>query len=568
MSKIVAFISKYERNITLVGLLFFAFLAIATLFSSLNCDCVAHEKTTLYDIKTVDVINRDGTVQTVGLPKSLNVDDSYDIIVDIAPYIGNKHLSIMTSFSYCNVAVYADNQLIYQLKKHQRTLSKSGGYQVVIFDLPDDLKNPTITMRIEPMLSHINFYNVSKILLGRKCDIIINMIKTDGLTIIIASLLILNCFVVLIMAFRKKDFIRNENYRIFHLSILGFLVAVYFLTQLWTVNYFLASFKEFIYFSEYMSLFLVLVPASLYISSKLDPKFNKVFSAIVIVLLFNTITQFTLTLLKIIEFKEMIFITHGFMYVSLLYIFAAIIFTDGKKYPSKHSLILPMIAIIIATFIPLLYYLFFRILIFKLIGPIITISIIVLETMEIYVKYTRYKEEKIEKDIYKKMATTDSLTGLANRQAHNACIEKIESEKIAGWILSIDINSLKYINDKYGHSKGDKLIIDFAKLLKTIQEENRQIHPFRIGGDEFFLFIEVDNCFDINSLISRLKESYSRCNGFEAGFIPTFSVGYHYYDPTMNDNVISVYNIADKLMYDDKTKYKKDFRSKKGINDN
>ncbi len=565
MSNLMSFLNKYERNITFSGIVFFSFLAIATLLASLSCDCISREKTTLHEIHTVNLLKGNDNLKLLHLPEAVKVDSPFDVIVDLAPFQGEQKRSIVTSFAYCNVKVYGDEKLLYQLQKSDNRLTKSGAYQVVIFDIPDNLQNPAITMHIEPTLKSIEYYKVADIILGRKCDIIVNMIKNDSLTIIISVILLLNYFIMLLIVIKKKNFIMNENYRIFHLSILGSLVAVYFLTQLWTVNYFLAPFKEFIYFSEYMSLLLMLVPASLYISSKLDPKFNKFFKAIAIVLLLNTVTQFILTLLQIIEFKEMIYITHGFMYVSIIYIFIAITLTDGKKYPSKYTLLLPTVAIIISTVIPLIYYLFYRLLIFKALGLIITVSLIALETMEIYVKYTKYKTEKIERDIYKKMAITDSLTGLANRQAHEDYIEKIERDDIAGWILSIDLNSLKYINDKYGHVKGDKLIVDFATLLKQIKEENDKIHPFRIGGDEFFVFIESDNSFAIKSLVDQLKIAYNQCDGFEDNFVPSFSVGYHYYDPTMNDNVIGVYNIADKLMYDDKIRYKKRFRNRINI---
>ncbi len=565
MSNIIHFINKYERSLTIIGLLFFTFLAVIILVASIKTGYIAPDKPLLHDIEYVSVAKQNGTIQTIALPKAVYVDEPFDILVDLAPYKSDMQQSIVTIFEHCNVYVYGDGKLIYELKKPPNSLTKSGGYEVVVFDVPNDLKNQTITIHIEPLLKSVNYYKVDEIKYGRKCDVVIDMLKSDGLKIIISAILILNYFVMLIVIFRKREFLKNENYRIFHLSILGFLTAVYFLAHLWSFNYFLAAYKEFIYFSEYMSLLLVLVPASLYMSSKLDPKFSKLFGAIVIVLLANNVTQFTLTLLQIIEFKEMIFITHGFMYISILYIFIAITLTDGKKYPSKYSLILPVAAIIIATVIPLIYYLLFRLLIFKLLAPIITISVIILETMELYVKYMRYKRGKIEKEIYKQMAITDSLTDLPNRQAHEKYIKDIENNKIAGWIMSVDLNSLKYINDKYGHMMGDKLIVDFANLLKKLKRENNQIHPFRIGGDEFFVFIEADNCFEIKSLIVELKEAYNLCDGYEGNFVPTFSVGYHYFDPTMNDNVISVYNIADKLMYDDKIRYKKRFRNRINI---
>lgn len=66
--------------------------------------------------------------------------------------------------------------------------------------------------------------------------------------------------------------------------------------------------------------------------------------------------------------------------------------------------------------------------------------------------------------IYEQGAMRDALTGLYNKQA----FERDSTTNHFGFvgILFADINGLKYTNDHFGHSAGDKLIKDFAAKLK------------------------------------------------------------------------------------------------------
>lgn len=86
--------------------------------------------------------------------------------------------------------------------------------------------------------------------------------------------------------------------------------------------------------------------------------------------------------------------------------------------------------------------------------------------------------------IYEQGAMRDALTGLYNKQA----FERDSTTNHFGFvgILFADINGLKYTNDHFGHSAGDKLIKDFAAKLKETF-----ISPiytcYHISGDEFIV---------------------------------------------------------------------------------
>ena len=70
---------------------------------------------------------------------------------------------------------------------------------------------------------------------------------------------------------------------------------------------------------------------------------------------------------------------------------------------------------------------------------------------------------------------TDYLTGLRSKQAFE--VEDTRRSHVA----SIDLDSLKYINDTFGHQTGDAMLINFANALKTITEAE----TYHVSGDEF-----------------------------------------------------------------------------------
>jgi diguanylate cyclase (GGDEF)-like protein len=90
------------------------------------------------------------------------------------------------------------------------------------------------------------------------------------------------------------------------------------------------------------------------------------------------------------------------------------------------------------------------------------------------------------------LANIDSLTDLPNRRAFFAHLEtefqraKAENTRLALGV--IDLDGFKPVNDLYGHSAGDKLLIDVSRRLTTSLKASR---AFRLGGDEFAIVAPI-----------------------------------------------------------------------------
>ena len=99
----------------------------------------------------------------------------------------------------------------------------------------------------------------------------------------------------------------------------------------------------------------------------------------------------------------------------------------------------------------------------------------------------------------------DELTKLYNRYGLNRNINNKQFEGIDSYLLMVDIDDFKKINDTYGHAEGDVVLIKLADTLKScLGDEN----VARIGGEEFVGFIEKDETTINSKLDNILKEVY------------------------------------------------------------
>ena len=93
-------------------------------------------------------------------------------------------------------------------------------------------------------------------------------------------------------------------------------------------------------------------------------------------------------------------------------------------------------------------------------------------------------------DKFRILSTVDLLTGVLNRNEMNNRVMQLSidnrPERPNIGIVFADLNGLKQMNDNAGHSAGDKLIKDAAKILKQVFH-NQEI--YRAGGDEFMVLL-------------------------------------------------------------------------------
>ncbi len=172
---------------------------------------------------------------------------------------------------------------------------------------------------------------------------------------------------------------------------------------------------------------------------------------------------------------------------------------------------------------------------------------------------------EIMKEKLYNLATYDVMTGILNRRTGLEKLEKnfkrTQNNNEIFTIAFIDINDLKYVNDKYSHEEGDKLIKNIVKIIeKKLKSEDVF---FRFGGDEFILGFDRLNLLGVNLLFNKIEEDLENYdNKSEKQYTHSISIGA--VECRENKTLDEYVNIADINMYENK-RYKKKFPEKKYV---
>jgi len=145
--------------------------------------------------------------------------------------------------------------------------------------------------------------------------------------------------------------------------------------------------------------------------------------------------------------------------------------------------------------------------IFIVLIVIIIIIIIMASTLKRHKKDTVIKKEE-------KLKFIDMMTSLKNRNYLNYNIDKWDENVIyPQTIIVVDLNNIKYINDNYGHEKGDEIIKKAASILIANQLENSDI--IRTDGNEFLIYMVG---YDEKQVVAYTRKIYKELKELEYGF--------------------------------------------------
>ena len=152
----------------------------------------------------------------------------------------------------------------------------------------------------------------------------------------------------------------------------------------------------------------------------------------------------------------------------------------------------------------------------------------------------------------------DYLTGLYNRRQLDRYLKHSIREMRLGeflFMIMIDINDFKNINDTYGHIEGDEALRHMSDILAdTFRAED---FISRYAGDEFVVIMKLEDRACREQIISRLREKFKEFN--ESNITPydlSISLGYDIYDPELKMGAKDFIVHTDRLMYQDKRRIK------------
>ena len=94
------------------------------------------------------------------------------------------------------------------------------------------------------------------------------------------------------------------------------------------------------------------------------------------------------------------------------------------------------------------------------------------------------------------LSVRDPLSGLFNRRYFDEkivqCAAEVSQSDMPSYLMLLDVDNFKHINDAFGHQEGDRVIKDIGRIIMNSTRIDQDV-PFRYGGDEFgLIFLNVD----------------------------------------------------------------------------
>jgi len=159
----------------------------------------------------------------------------------------------------------------------------------------------------------------------------------------------------------------------------------------------------------------------------------------------------------------------------------------------------------------------------------------------------------------------DTMTGIYNRAGfyHHAkkMFQKAQEQEDRIFIVFVDVDGLKPVNDNLGHEAGDNLIREMAEAVKMSMNGDRI--GMRYGGDEFVLFGRCKAGESEESIIGELRGNmFFRNQESDYPFKLSASLGISIYEAKEVDKLEKLVELADQKMYEEKRK-KREMRQKK-----
>lgn len=142
----------------------------------------------------------------------------------------------------------------------------------------------------------------------------------------------------------------------------------------------------------------------------------------------------------------------------------------------------------------------------------------------------------------------DFLTRIPNRLGGTLKVGSVLERHTRCYFCILDVDKFKYVNDTFGHTVGDKLLVEIAHVLSSVFSKNQVM---RLGGDEFaFYDTQSQSDEEFHARIDLLFKKISAIRVKDApDYVPSVSVGADRYDGIKDCTFDYLYTCSDQALY-------------------
>lgn len=453
------------------------------------------------------------------------------------------------------VEVYLNDKKIYSFVPEENTKSTTPGNKWNFIPLKASDEGSKITIHI------FQCYNkgritIPDIYIGTQSGILINYLADQMIRLYVSIAMI---FVGILIGFfvlmKGKNTSLAESLK--WLALFAIFRGIWGYIESNTYSYFTSRLLLISQLS-YMSL-KIAVPLFLqFINELVFSGKNKKMRALCVISIGEFFVTTFLQFAGICDFATTIFVTHGILLFGGIYSCISIAYSVYqrrnnskeviKMYSRSISAFLCTVLIIISSLIDMFRYYTTNspdVARFCRFGDIVFVLVMAFGVFKDFVYLLKMGQNAA---VIKEQASLDSMTKLLNR----TCYEKdINRGNKTTWrnrgIIVLDLNNLKYFNDKMGHDAGDQYIIFASHLIEEIFDEYGKV--YRIGGDEFCVITKNLSTSKFEELREAVEQRMSHYKLTTEKSIMAIACGFAQFNPDIDESLHDTMKRADEEMY-------------------
>lgn len=501
----------------------------------------------------------DNTVTLDTIPSSEGEIKTENIIL---PNEFNTPKALLFRTGHTKVEIWLNGKEIYQYgdEKTAPKFMKSPGSCWHIVDIPEHSAGKSLEIKLIPVYS--DYYgNSFHLFLGTRGDCILKILSNSLGTLIISCGILFVGIISLILYFalhkKKTDLHLEGTPEIFlNLGLFSLLIAIWSLQQCGFLQFLIPDGRT-LYFIDFFSFFLFPVPFNFLLYDICKSKYRKGALYFSVMYLTNMAAAVLLQCAGIVDIFQILPVTHIIMLANAVYTVVLIHYealTLGNE--SARDFKLPMYLIMFFGVTELIAYYIQK---FQQTSSFLSLGTMLFIILLIWIQVSRYYDHYIQKqrlNYLQKLANTDMLTEVHNRNAYENKIKYLETHKeelqTTGIVL-LDLDNLKTINDHFGHEKGDEAIRLCGQYIQQIFQNKENC--FRIGGDEFAYLYRQDEKDLIAGQLESLETQLLKTDQ-KLPYSLSISAGYTYYCPDTDTGFKDMVKRGDAMLYRVKRKKK------------
>lgn len=459
----------------------------------------------------------------VTLPSTIQVNNDDDLILycdSLTKKDANRFLTTRGAVYRLSVSVGKHALYQYDDSEFPRNVQMASKVNCSVA-LPDSYSGETIALTFKNTQNGV--FHVGKVCIGDSLEVFWYHCSRDAVNLFIV-------FVMAILAVLSIGiclYIRHmhvEEKRFCDISLFLIVCVVWFLTDS-SVGQMFGGSATWIRYISFYAFMLLAIPMLHFIKNTDRIKKYKVIDVIIYLFYGNVLIQSILNYLGMLDFVDMLFVTHILLFSGIAVLIRLLV----KAYKESgdrelYSILVSFAVVAGGGVISLILYWLLKISYYEVffeVGIVIFIILLIRMLVIAMVENLRFRTEAV---VYQRLAKEDALTGMKNRRAFDEMIAKAQKNSDSYhslFLVFMDLNQLKLINDTHGHHVGDEMIIATARCIEKAFGSMGTC--YRIGGDEFCALLpnitlsekELSDCLDekiqqYNSICGKYQISLAR----------------------------------------------------------